>query len=135
MKLSKRTNDGETLELKLAQPANGHGVSPMPEEFAGLYQAGYEAGATSGRELGYRQGYQTGFGDGRRQGSNNAAPAAVENASEKPVSGLRAGMLGARLFGLPCVKCMRFFYSDEERCPYCWTPRAASAEPPSAARG
>lgn len=129
MKTSEKTNGGQAVEATLAQPANGHGVSPMPDEFAGLYQAGYEAGFASGRESGYRQGYQAGFGDGRRQGDvgSTAAPAAVENAP-----GNVAGMGKARLFGLPCTKCRRWMYSDETRCPYCKAPRATLTEPLSA---
>jgi len=101
----------------------------MPEEFGGLYRAGYEAGFASGRESGYRRGYEAGFGDGRRHGDagSTAAAAAVENTSEN------AATIGkARLFGLPCTKCRRLMFSDETKCPYCKAPRATLAEPPSA---
>ena len=112
----------------LPEDSNGGGLIPMPEEFAGLYQAGYEAGFASGRESGYRQGYEAGFGDGRSQRNDVAAPAAVENAPE-----IVAEMGKARLFGLPCTKCRRLMYSDEARCAYCKAPRAARlGDPPSA---
>jgi hypothetical protein len=113
----------------VTQNSNGDGVIPMPEEFAGLYQAGYEAGFASGRDAGFRQGYQAGFGDGRRQddAGSAAAAAAVENGSENV-----AAMGKVRLFGLPCTKCRRLMFSDETRCPYCKAPRATLVEPPSA---
>jgi hypothetical protein len=125
MKTSEKSNG----TLTLVQPANGHEHSSMPDEFAGLYQAGYEAGFGSGRESGYRHGYEAGFGDGRRQGDagSTAAPAAVENAPESA-----AAMAKSRLFGLPCTKCRRLMYSDEARCAYCKAPRARLVEPPSA---
>jgi hypothetical protein len=110
----------------LPQDSNGGGLIPMPEEFAGLYQAGYEAGFASGRESGYRQGYGAGFEDGRSQRNDVAAPAAAENAPE------HAEVMKSRLFGLPCTKCRRLMYSDEARCAYCKAPRAMLVEPPSA---
>ena len=110
----------------MAQPANGLDHSALPEEFAGLYQAGYEAGFASGRESGYRQGYEAGFGDGHRQGNDFAAPAAVENAPES------GGVMKSRLFGLPCAKCRRLMYCDETRCAYCKAPLATLVGPPSA---
>jgi len=106
--------------------SGGDDHSSMPEEFAGLYQAGYEAGFASGRESGYRQGYEAGFEDGRSQRNDVAAPAAVENAPEN------AAVMKSRLFGLPCTKCRRLMYSNETRCPYCKAPRATLVEPPSA---
>jgi hypothetical protein len=127
MQTTKKTNGGQALEATLAQPANGHGLSSMPEEFGGMYQAGYEAGFASGRESGYRQGYEAGFGDGRRQGNHSTSPAAVENAPENV-----AAIGKARLFGLPCGKCRRLMFSDETRCPYCKAPRETPVEPPSA---
>jgi hypothetical protein len=125
-----KTIEKSNGSLTLAQPANGRNHTPMPGEFAGLYQDGYEAGCASGRESGYRQGYEAGFEDGRRQGDDNGAPAAVENATESA-----AGMGKSRLFGLPCTECRRLMYSDEARCPYCKTPRAILVEPPSATCG
>ncbi len=121
----------KTNGIPLAQNGNGDGVSSMPEEFAGLYQAGYEAGFASGRESGYRQGYEAGFGDGRRQddAGSAAAAAAVENASENV-----AAMGKVRLFGLPCTECRRLMFSDETKCPYCKAPRATLVEPPSVTR-
>ncbi len=125
MKTIEKTNG-----TALPQDCDGEGLIPMPEEFAGLYQAGYEAGFASGRESGYRQGYEAGFGDGRRQddAGSAAAAAAVENAPE-----VVAEMGKSRLFGLPCTKCRRLMYSDETRCAYCKAPRAARlGDPPSA---
>jgi hypothetical protein len=110
----------------LPQDSNGGDPVSMPEEFAGLCQAGYEAGFASGRESGYRQGYEAGFGDGRSQCNDFAAPAAVENAPEN------AAVMKSRLFGLPCGKCRRLMYSDEIRCAYCKAPRATLVEPTSA---
>ena len=126
MKLSEKTNGSEALEVRLAQPVNGRCLSSMPEEFGGMYQAGYEAGFAGGRESGYRQGYEAGFGDGRRQRNDVIAPAAVEDAPE------HATVMKSRLFGLPCAKCRRLMYSDEARCAYCKAPRARLVEPPSA---
>ena len=119
-----RTNGSAVM-----QNSKGDGVIPMPEEFAGLYQAGYEAGFASGREAGFRQGYQAGFGDGRRQDDacSAATAAAVENAPK-----IGAGMGKARLFGLPCTKCRRLMYSDETSCAYCKAPQATLVGPPSA---
>ena len=124
MKTIEKTNG-----TALPQDCDGDGLIRMPEEFAGLYQAGYEAGFASGRESGYRQGYEAGFEDGRRQddAGSAAAAAAVENAPE-----IVAEMGKARLFGLPCTKCRRLMYSDEIRCAYCKAPRATLVEPPSA---
>ena len=123
------TREKSNGTLTLVQPANGHDHSPMPDEFAGLYQAGYEAGFASGRESGYRQGYEAGFWDGRGQGDSGstAAPAAVENAPERLTRTAKS-----RLFGLPCTKCRRLMYSDETRCAYCKAPRATLVIPPSA---
>jgi hypothetical protein len=120
------TREKSNRTLTLVQPANGHDHSPMPTEFAGLYQAGYEAGFARGRGSGYRQGYEAGFEDGRSQRNNFAAPAAVEDAPE------HATVVKSRLFGLPCAKCRRLMYSDEARCAYCKAPRARLVEPPSA---
>jgi hypothetical protein len=121
MKTIERTNG-----TVLPHDSSGEGIIPMPEEFAGLYQAGYEAGFASGHEAGYRQGFEAGFGNGRRQRNDVATPAAVENAPEN------AAAVKSRLFGLPCTKCRRLMYSDESRCPYCKTPRPKLVEPPSA---
>src|SRR6266852_4393132 len=121
MKTIEKTNG-----TALPQDCDGDGLIPMPEEFAGLYQAGYETGFASGRESGYRQGYEAGFGGGRSQRNDFTAPAAVENAPEN------AAVMKSRLFGLPCAKCRRLMYSDEARCPYCKAPRATLVEPPSA---
>jgi hypothetical protein len=52
MKSHESITDSETL----TQRTNGQGVGSMPEEFAGLYQAGYETGFASGHEAGYRRG-------------------------------------------------------------------------------
>jgi hypothetical protein len=116
MKTRETTNDSQTL----AQ----HGTdrfSPLPAEFGALYQDGYDAGFASGKEAGYRQGYQAGFTDGRGQGDGStAAPAAVENNA--------IGIRKARLLGLPCSRCGRWFFSDEARCPRCQTPRVSIAE-------
>jgi hypothetical protein len=86
-----------------------------------MYLACYEAGFAGGQETGYRQGYQAGLTDGRRHGGGStAAPAAVENNA--------IGIRKARLFGLPCSRCGRWFFSDEARCPCCQTPRISIAE-------
>ena len=124
MKTIEKTNG-----TSLPQDCDSDGLIRMPEEFAGLYQAGYEAGYAGGRESGYRQGYEAGFWDGRRQGDagSTAAPAAVQNTAERV-----ARTAKSRLFGLPCTKCRRLMYSDETRCAYCKAPRARLVEPPSA---
>jgi hypothetical protein len=118
-----KTSEKSTLALPLSsQVSQGHGEdhAVMPEEFAGIYQAGYETGLASGWESGYRKGYEAGFGDSRSQRTDVGAPSAVENVPQTV-----AGMVKARLFGLPCIKCRRWMYSDEARCAYCKTPRAA----------
>jgi hypothetical protein len=115
----------------LAQPSNGDGGSTMPEEFAGLYQAGYGAGYASGHEAGYQRGLEAGRLEGQaavhqnENGGNSAAAPPESNA---------VGIPKARLFSLPCAKCRRFMYTDEARCLYCKTPRVPVAEPPSATR-
>jgi len=124
MKTGEKTNGNG-----MAGHMSGDGVSHMPEQFAGLYQAGYEAAFASGHEAGYRQGLEAGRLEGRvavhqnENGSNAAAAAPGSNA---------VGISQSRLFGLPCTKCRRLLYSDEVGCPYCKAPRAALAEPPSA---
>ena len=149
-KKPEKTNDSQALgrALFLAQPASDGGVtngdedelSSLPEEFGGMYRACYEAGHVSGWEAGYRQGYEAGFGDGRRQGDNGstAAPAAVENmvgnsevGNGEPGNGAN-GRRKARLFGLPCTNCGKWFFSDEALCPRCATPRIGAAEEPLA---
>jgi hypothetical protein len=115
----------KTNGTALPQDCDGDRAIGMPEEFAGVHQAGYETGLASGRESGYRQGYEAGFGDGRRQRNDVAAPAAVENAPEN------AAVTKSRLFGLPCTKCRRLMYSNETRCAYCKAPLATLVEPPS----
>ena len=99
----------------------------------------------SGWEAGFRRGYEAGFGDGRRQGDNGstAAPAAVENIIENGGAGNSGagnseagnganGRRKARLFGLPCTNCRKWFFSDEACCPRCQTPRVKAAEEPLA---
>jgi hypothetical protein len=139
MKTTEKTNGSRALDgvLALAHPASDGSVtdgnqdelSALPEEFSGMYRACYEAGHGSGWEMGFRQGYQAGFGDGRRQGDigGTAAPAAVENiVGNSEVRNSASGMRKPRLFGLPCAKCRRWFFSDEARCPGCQTPRRTS---------
>jgi len=141
MKKPEKKNGSQALNqaLFLAQPASDGGVtngdedelSSLPEEFGGMYRACYEAGHVSGWEAGYRQGYEAGFGDGRRQGDagGTAAPAAVENsAGNNEVGNGANGMRKARLFGLPCTSCGKWFFSDEARCPRCVTPRVKAEE-------
>ncbi len=153
-------NGSQALDgaLFLAQPAsdgctsngsvtngNEDELRSLPEEFGGMYRACYEAGHVSGWESGFRQGYEAGFGDGRRQGDNGstAAPAAVENIIENGGAGNSGagnseagnganGRRKARLFGLPCTNCRKWFFSDEACCPRCQTPRVKAAEEPLA---
>ncbi len=155
MKKPEKKIGSQALEraLFLAQPASDGGVtngdedelSSLPEEFGGMYRACYEAGHVSGWETGYRQGYEAGFGDGRRQGDagSTAAPAAVENSAGNSEAGNGeagngeagkgvSGMRKARLFGLPCTNCGKWFFSDEACCPRCATPRVKAAELPLA---
>src|SRR5437899_5863081 len=136
MKTTEKTNGSQALDrvLALAQPASDGSItngtqdalSPLPEEFSGLYRACYEAGHAGRWEAGFRHGYQARFGDGRRQGDvgSTAAPAAVENIAGNSQAGDSAtGMRKPRLFGLPCANCGCFFYSDEAQCPRCQTPK------------
>lgn len=112
-----------TTTADFGMPAERHttGDGLSPAEFGALYQDGYDAGFASGKEAGYRQGYRAGFTDGRGQGDGStAAPAAVENTA--------IGIRKARLLGLPCSRCGRWFFSDEARCPRCQTPRVSIAE-------
>ncbi len=150
MKKPEKTNGSQALDsqdldrgLFLAQPAsdgdvtnggvsgvirsNPDELSALPTEFTGMYRACYEAGYASGKESGYRQGYRAGFGDGRGQDNGSPSAAAVENIAPE--------MRRARLFGLPCTKCGKWFFSDEARCPRCQTARVTSAEAASATRG
>lgn len=46
------TPNKSNSSLTLAQPANGHDYSSMPEELGAPYQAGYEAGLAIGKETG-----------------------------------------------------------------------------------
>lgn len=147
MKRPEKTNGSRALDrvLFLAQPASDEAVknvdvihgnqdelSTLTAEFERIYRAGYEAGYASGKEAGFRQGYEAGFGSGRRQGDagSTAAAAAVENTPRN-----HTGTGKARLFGLPCTKCGRWFFSDEASCPSCHTPRVTSAAPASATCG
>ena len=151
MKKPEKTNGSQALDgaLSLSQhDSNGSAgnggvtngnedeLSSLPVEFGGMYRACYEAGYASGQETGFRQGYQAGFGDGRRQGDtgSTAAAAAVENivgtsevgepeAEKLEVENSAPGMRKPRLFGLPCTKCRKWFFSDEVRCPRCQTPK------------
>jgi len=140
MKKTDKTNGSPAPDrtLFLAQPAsdgevasgNQDDLSALPEDFGGMYRACYEAGHSSGWEAGFRQGYQAGFGDVRKQDDegSTAAPAAVENTIGNSEAGNSAtGRRKARLFGLPCTKCGRWFFSDETGCPGCQTPRSNSA--------
>jgi hypothetical protein len=143
-KKPEKTNGSQALGRVrfLAQPVsdgvtNGDEdeLGSLPEEFGGMYRACYEAGHVSGWEAGYRQGYEAGFEGGRRQGDNGstAAPAAVENMVGNSEAGNGPnGMRKARLFGLPCTNCGKWFFSDEACCPRCATPRAKAAELPLA---
>jgi len=129
MKTSEKRNGTQVLEVTLAKPTNGDGLSSMPEAFAGMFQAGYDSGYRSGHEAGYRQGLEAGRLEGQaalpQSGNARAAAAPESNAAVIPQS---------RLFGLPCTKCRRLMYSDEDRCPYCKAPKAALAGPPIATR-
>ena len=110
----------QTLEKTNGSPLTQYGSSDdlnsVPNEFMGLYQASYQAGYASGREAGFRRGYQAGYSDGRGQSTSS-----VPVASEKHATGIPK----TRLFGLPCSRCRRFFFSDEARCPYCKQARHA----------
>jgi len=150
MNTTEKTNGSQALDgaLFLAQPASDDGVantnqdelSAPPPELEGMYRACYQAGQVSGWEAGYRLGYQAGFGDGRRQGDDGstATAAAVENRVGNSEVGNgeagngASGMRKARLLGLPCTNCGRWFFSDEARCPRCQTPRAKPEEEPRA---
>ena len=153
MSKPEETNGSQALDgaLFLAQPASdgcaGNGsvtngnedeLRSLPGEFGGMYRACYEAGHVSGWESGFRQGYEAGFGFGRRQGDNGSTAAAVENrvgnneVRNGEAGGGASGMSKARLLGLPCTNCGRWFFSDEARCPRCQTPRAKAEEGPRA---
>lgn len=80
------------------------------------------------REAGYREGYRAGFLDGYElANAGGAAPTAHIAATTSQKEGLKNV---ARLRGLPCVNCGRFFYSDEVRCPGCGTAKIRPTETP-----
>ncbi len=110
----------------LPQNSNGDGVSSMPGEFEGMYQAGFESGYEEGREAGYRQGLGESIA-AVHQGPNNRA--ATKTAPE----GKPTPKLGPRrmLLGMPCTTCRVYLLSDEIHCPCCKQPvRAAEKQVP-----
>jgi hypothetical protein len=131
--LAQRASDGCDGNGSVTN-GNEDEIRSLPEEFGGMYRACYDAGHGSGWEAGFRQGYEAGFGDGRRQGDSTSAAAAVENCvgnskiGDGEAGNGASGMRKARLLGLPCTNCDRWFFSDEARCPRCQTPRAKAEE-------
>ena len=98
----------------LSQKSNNDGMSAMPDEFAGMYQAGFESGYEQGREAGYRQGLGESIA-AVHQGPKNGA------ATKKAIEGKPAPKLGPRrmLLGMPCARCRVYLLNDETHCPCC----------------
>jgi hypothetical protein len=101
----------------LAQNSNGDGVSSMPGEFAGMYQAGFESGYSNGREAGYRQGFREGFA-AVHQGQAKDAAGATASAAKTALKGGPRRML----LGMPCARCRVYLLSEETHCPCCKQP-------------
>jgi hypothetical protein len=109
MKTIEKTNG-----TALAQEINGDGISSMPGEFAGMYQAGFESGYSSGREAGYRQGLNEGIAAVHQGPSKGAVLATVQEGRPAPKGGPRRMLLG-----MPCAKCRVYLLSGETHCPCC----------------
>jgi hypothetical protein len=107
----------KTNGAALTQNSNGDGVSSMPGEFAGMYQAGFESGYSSGREAGYRQGFNEGYA-AVHQGQAKDAAGATASAAKTALKGGPRRML----LGMPCAKCRVYLLSGETHCPCCKQP-------------
>jgi len=120
MKKPEKTNGSQAL-VQHGTNGNADGLSPMPDGFAGLYQAGYEAGYASGREAGYGRGYEAGYADGRKHSnvSTDTVAAVPTNASviRRP---------RRLLLGLPCPNCRIYSSTEEALCPCCKTPKVSA---------
>ncbi len=111
--------------------ANGHG-NAQPKKSGSLHQeslhqAAYEAGYARGHEAGFQTGYKEGFADGLKSVAGAPATAAAQEPGNEADNGADRGTgshEGRRLFGLPCVQCGVWFFSDEAQCPRCKTARA-----------
>ena len=122
-----------TLELAQVSPLDNHAT--MPEEFAGMYQAGYEAGAASGKEAGYRQGFGEGYAAAHLGKKNGAALDFDARELRVPGPGTAAAIEGKpapkygprrMLLGMPCPNCRVYLLSEETRCPCCKQARVAA---------
>ena len=110
MKTSEKTDIALPLSPATSQ-ADAHAV--MPEEFAGMYQAGFECGYSSGRDAGYRQGLEEGYAAVHQRPKNGSAVTVAE-AKTAPKGGPRRMLLG-----MPCTQCKIYLYSGETHCPGC----------------
>ena len=126
MKTIEKTSGSKALDLTMAQPTNANhdGLSPMPEEFAGLFESGYDAGYTSGREAGYRRGYEAGYADARKEG-NAGADVAATAAEPKAAQACRSPLL---LLGLPCPNCRIYSSAKEALCLWCKTVKVSAQD-------
>jgi hypothetical protein len=115
MKTIEKTNGAP-----LAQNSDGDGVSSMPGEFAGMYQAGFEAGYEQGREAGYRQSLGEGIAAVHPEHAQDAAGATASAARTALKGGPRRMLLG-----MPCARCRVYLLSEETHCPCCKQTRAA----------
>jgi hypothetical protein len=111
----------KTNVTALAQNSNGDGVSSMPGEFAGMYQAGFESGYSSGREAGYRQGFNEGYAAVHQGPTNGGAGASAFEGKTVSKGGPRRMLLG-----MPCPRCRVYLLSGETHCPSCKQPRKAA---------
>jgi hypothetical protein len=100
-----------------------HRVSPDGDS---PHQVAYEAGYARGHEAGFQTGYREGFADGLKSATGVPAAATVQepgNEADNRADNGTGSREKRRLFGLPCVKCGFWFFSDEAQCPRCNTPR------------
>jgi hypothetical protein len=104
----------KTNSAVLAESSNGDGVSSMPGEFAGMYQAGFESGYSSGREAGYRQGFNEGIAAVHQEHAKD-----VEGATASAAKTALKGGPRRMLLGMPCAKCRVYLLSGETHCPCC----------------
>ncbi len=111
--------------------ANGHGGPQLLKSGSlhqeSVHQAVYETGYARGHEAGYQTGYKEGFADGLKSAAGVAAAATAQEPGNEANNGAGNGTGSRekrRLFGLPCVKCGFWFFSDEAQCPRCNTARA-----------
>ena len=112
-------NGGETITDCDKGPNGGNGHAAIVDGFERLHQSAYQAAYGRGWKGGYQEGYDVGRSDALNQETRGTVGATRDQTSAAELRPHRRLLLG-----LPCTNCGTYFYSDEEQCPRCKTPKA-----------